>query len=350
MASHAQTIARDLGVSRATVSNAYVRPDHLSAALRVKILEYAENIGYVGPHAGARSLRSGQAHAIAVVFSEELTYAFRDPAISLFLQGVGSVLEKSNKNVLVVPTGNGTSEPGNISDCLVDGFILYSVRRSDPVIDVVRRRRLPIVTVDGPTLEGHPSISVDNVAAGYACAEHLARSGYRDIAVLTALVPPNRHEGLVEPSQRKALFGASKSRIAGVEKFCATNNLPPPRVVSAMLNDEESAARALAASTSVLQGVSAIVAMSDLLAMGAVNWSRANHDELGRAIAVTGFDDIREASVNQLTTVRQPLREKGVLAGELIVAECSGQPRQRTRHVLPWKLVTRNSTTEVSMS
>ena len=72
-------MAAEVGVSRTTVSNAYNRPDQLSAELRERILRAAAELGYSGPDPVARSLRTRQADAVGLIFSERLGYAFRDP-------------------------------------------------------------------------------------------------------------------------------------------------------------------------------------------------------------------------------------------------------------------------------
>src|SRR4051812_40564719 len=69
-----QTIADHVGVSRMTVSNAFSRPDQLSATLRERIMEVAQELGYVGPDPTARALASGSAGAVGVLLSDTLTY------------------------------------------------------------------------------------------------------------------------------------------------------------------------------------------------------------------------------------------------------------------------------------
>ena len=74
------SLAAELGVSRTTVSNAYNRPDQLSAPLRARVLEAARRLGYPGPDPVARSLRTRRAGAVGLLLTEALSYAFRDPA------------------------------------------------------------------------------------------------------------------------------------------------------------------------------------------------------------------------------------------------------------------------------
>ena len=73
-------VARAAGVSASTVSNAFNRPERLSPDLRERVLRAAAELGYGGPDPVARSLRSGRAGAIGVVFRKPLAEAFDDPA------------------------------------------------------------------------------------------------------------------------------------------------------------------------------------------------------------------------------------------------------------------------------
>jgi DNA-binding LacI/PurR family transcriptional regulator len=80
-------VARLVGVSHTTVSNAFSRPDQLSPDLRAKILAAARSLNYPGPNPAARMLMSGFANTIALVYADPLYHAFEDPATSAFVGG-----------------------------------------------------------------------------------------------------------------------------------------------------------------------------------------------------------------------------------------------------------------------
>src|ERR1700724_1869970 len=82
------SLAGELQVSRATISNAYNRPDQLSADLRERVLATAKRLGYPGPDPVARSLRTRKAGAVGLVLTQNLSYAFRDPAAVGVLEGL----------------------------------------------------------------------------------------------------------------------------------------------------------------------------------------------------------------------------------------------------------------------
>ena len=90
-----KTLADELGISVSTVSNAYNRPDQLSARLRERVLSKADELGYAGPDAAARALRSGRAEAVGVLLTERLSYAFSDPYAIEFLAGLSEVASRS---------------------------------------------------------------------------------------------------------------------------------------------------------------------------------------------------------------------------------------------------------------
>ncbi|WP_340146574.1 LacI family DNA-binding transcriptional regulator [Halomonas sp. PA16-9] len=85
-------LAQELNVSTATISNAFNRPDQLSPALRERILKEAKRLGYSGPDAKARSLRTGRSRIIAVILAESLTYSLNDAVASEFLSGLPKFL------------------------------------------------------------------------------------------------------------------------------------------------------------------------------------------------------------------------------------------------------------------
>src|SRR5262245_10037573 len=121
-----QTVADAAGVSRSTVSNAYNRPDQLSAELRGRILDAARELGYAGPDAAARSLRSGRAGALGVLFPETLSYVLSDPYAVEFLRGLAAVAEAHGTGLLLVPLDEVDIDAGCLAarQAVVDGFCL----------------------------------------------------------------------------------------------------------------------------------------------------------------------------------------------------------------------------------
>jgi len=110
-----QLIAEELGVSAKTVSNAFTRPDQLSAHLRERVLATAERLGYPGPDPLAAGLRRGRVGALGFAYANSLPYAFEDPVIIDLLAGITSVAEQSETGLLLVP---GSASPDRAAAAL----------------------------------------------------------------------------------------------------------------------------------------------------------------------------------------------------------------------------------------
>ena len=174
------TVAEALGVSTMTVSNAYNRPEKLSAELRERILAKADELGYAGPER-ARPLAAARATGRA------RGRARRGAGLRLRGPGDGRVLARAGLAGIalhLVPATGCEGDAALVLDAAVDAFVLYAVPDGHPLVDAVLRRRLPVVVQSGPQLEGHPFVAIDERAAAAAAAEHLRALGHTRLAVL----------------------------------------------------------------------------------------------------------------------------------------------------------------------
>src|SRR6476619_3531989 len=116
-----QTIADRVGVSRMTVSNAFSRPDQLSAELRGRILTAAEELGYAGPDPSARALARGTTGSVGVL----LTDSFRDEVATTFL---GAIAEELSPTGLALTLLSASAQTDVIParDVPMDGALVYS--------------------------------------------------------------------------------------------------------------------------------------------------------------------------------------------------------------------------------
>src|SRR4051812_46155482 len=180
-------VAARIGVSRTTVSNAYNRPDQLSPKLREKVLAAATELGYDGPNPMARGLRRGQAGSLGLVFDAPLSYAFTDPAATLFLTGMATGLEEHGAALSIIPRiPEGAERSAElVRSALVDGYMMFCTAADDPRYAAVRARGLPFVLVeydDDPTAA---HVGIDDVAGAEAAARHLVDLGHRNVAIVS---------------------------------------------------------------------------------------------------------------------------------------------------------------------
>ena len=329
------TVAAALGVTPMTVSNAYNRPEKLSAELRERILATAEELGYAGPNALARSLRRGRTGALGVVLGEALPYAFEDPGAVAFLGGLARAGADAGIALHLVPARGGVGDPALVQDAAVDAFVIFALPDGHPLVEAILRRGLPVVAQSGPELLGHPLVAIDERAAARAAAEHLLALGHRRVGILS--IPLEDRERADRPLALATTptHRVTRGRLAGYRDV-----LPgaPGREVA--FNDR---AHGEAAADVLLDGddaPTALLCMSDELAIGALRAARRRGVEL----AVVGFDDTPEAARAGLTTIRQSLDEQGRVCGELAAAE---RPEPGVR-LQPWQLVIRTTSRKLA--
>ena len=339
-----QTIADVLGVSRSTVSNAYNRPDQLASDLRERILAVAADLGYTGPDPAARRLRTGRSGVIGLLFTEALSYAFTDPAAVGFLEGLAREAEVEGTALLLVPSPPGADAAHAVREAVVDGLCIYSMADDQPAVRAALERRIPTVVVEEPDIEGQAFVGIDDRSATREVAEHVLGLGHRDVAVLTDRLRPDGYEGLVDPAREAgATFHIGRQRLHGFRDALAAAGIDWATVPKHEgPNDREAGARLARAALAATPRPTALLAATDQLALGALRAAA----ELGMAVpgdlSVTGFDDAPPAALADLTTLRQPLREKGEQAARLLAELREGGPPRRV--MLPVELVVRGST------
>jgi DNA-binding LacI/PurR family transcriptional regulator len=316
------SLAAELGVSRTTVSNAYNRPDQLSPELRRRVLETARKLGYPGPDPVARSLRTRKAGAVGLLLTEALSYAFRDPAALGVLEGLALACEDAGVGVQLVPAGPGKENLDAVHRAGVDGFVVYSVPDDDPHLQAVLQRPVPTVIIDQPVVPDVDRVGPDDKAAMTSLAEHLIELGHRDIGVLCMRLTRERRNGFVpRERQENANYHVQRARLAALaEAFEAVgvdwSTVPVVERFEHTIDDGASAAAQL---LDAHPHVTALVCTSDILALGALKEASRRRLQVPADLTITGFDGVPEGERADLTTVRQPVREKGRCAGKLLL-------------------------------
>lgn len=345
-------VAKELEVSSMTVSNAYNRPDQLSESLRQRIFEAAERLGYAGPDPVARSLRRQKTNLLGVLYSNTLSYAFDDPAQVLFLKGVATATEEVGMGLVLVPGSVGSSPEERASaatNAAVDGFVVYSIDEDDPLVEAALKRRLPMVIVDQPLRDGVPFVGVDDEAAAKEVAQHFVALGHKNFGVVSfGISATGLSAGFADMSrQASATFPVTRARLAGYKAILEEADLSWDKVPIYECPGSSKALGREAANILLSQKPrpTAILALSDQLALGVIEASKEHGLSVPKDLSVAGFDDVPEATIStpSLTTVHQDHVEKGKLAGQLLVAQLRGEKAQ-VRNFLPAKLVARSST------
>jgi DNA-binding LacI/PurR family transcriptional regulator len=324
------SLAAELKVSRTTISNAYNRPDQLSADLRERVLATAKRMGYAGPDPVARSLRTRKAGAVGLMITEPLNYSFSDPAALDFVAGLAESCEDAGQGLLLVAVGPNRSLADGSAAVLaagVDGFVVYSASDDDPYLQVVLQRHLPVVVVDQPKdVPGLSGVCIDDRAAMRELAEYIVGLGHRDIGLLTMRLGRERPQRSEKPAvaDRERLntphFHVQRERINGVYDAMADAGLGPESLTVVESYEHLTTSGGVAAEVALGANprITALMCTADVLALSAMDYLRARGIYVPGQMTVTGFDGIPEALRRGLTTVVQPSLEKGRRAGRLL--------------------------------
>nr|WSZ96540.1 LacI family DNA-binding transcriptional regulator [Streptomyces sp. NBC_00857] len=341
-------VAQAAGVSQAAISYAYNRPEKLSAAQRERILQVADQLGYVGPHSAGRTLRTGQVGAIGLMITDSLPYAFDDPATSALLKGISEAGEVAETALTLLPcpleSDQLAQRSGVLLRGLVDGFLAYAMPEGHPAVETVLRRGLPVAVIDGPNPGGLAWIGIRDREAARSVAAHVLGLGHRSVGILVDRLVPDGHSGPVSPARRRqARDRVMRERLAGFAAAFRASGVPCGAATVIEAGGFDEAASVSAAEALLDAGpVTAVLAATDVLALAMMGVARSRGLSIPGDLSVTGFDDLPAAAGAQLTTVRQPLVDKGRQATQLLLDVIEGgEPREIC---LPTELVVRGTT------
>lgn len=328
-------VAKMAGVSPTAVSFAFNNPAQLSAATVSRITEAARELGYA-PNPHARALLSRHSGALGMLVPQAISAVFANPFFATFLQGVGNVCDDRGLAALIVSPLDGSLD-GAIARAAVDGFIIMGLNEQHQEVAPLAKRRVPFVIVDGDA-ETVSSVNIDDEGGAYAAAALLLSHGHRDLAILTFETPLGHLEDV--------FYGVGGRRLRGYRRAFADYGVPwRDEALIPSLSSIEGGEQSLRAAWEGGLRPTGVLAVSDAMAIGAVRAALAQGISIPGEMEIIGFDDVYLAQVMRpaLTTVHQPIAEKGRVAAELLVAalESSTSPE---RIILTTELIRRETT------
>ena len=323
-------VAKKVGVSEATVSRVLNGKPGVSASTRDAVLTALDVLGYERP----TKLRGDRARLVGLVMPE-----LQNPIFPALAEAIGGGLAQNGYTpVLCIQTAGGISESDYVELLLhqqVSGVIFAggAYAQADVNHDHYARLvelKLPTVLVNAPIDGlGFATVSCDDVTSMEQAFGHLVQLGHERIGILLG---PRDHV----PSQRKLAAAQRAADAAGLTLSVAHSHY--------------SLEAGQAATTRLLaEGVTALICMSDPIALGAIRAVRRAGLEVPRDVSIVGFDDsaLMNATDPPLTTVRQPIEPMGRMIIELLVSQIKGSAVVTDEYLFEPELVVRASTAPV---
>jgi LacI family transcriptional regulator len=331
-------LARLSGVSIGTVSRALNGYADVRPETRERIIRLAEELDYT-PSASARTLVTQRSHVVGVFLDTGEGHPdLQHPFFHEVLAGVKETAGAQGFDLLLFSAakpGNGYGTHSYVKRCRhhnVDGVVLMGVDHNDEEVRRLTASTIPCVGVD-VELEGRHAghVSSDNVAGGALAVAHLAAQGHRRIATIHG--PVETLAGLARLQGYRA--GLTEAGLAYRDEYVRAGDFYV-----------ESGHRAAAALLALPEPPTAIVAASDLMAVGALRAAAEAGLSVPRDLSVVGFDDILLAAHLQpgLTTLRQDKTGLGTAAARALMQRIDGVEDAPVATTLPVDLVARGTT------
>ena len=340
-------VAKAAGVSHGTASNVFSRPAIVREEVRERVLAAAHKLGYGGPDPKGRLLRAGKVNAIGVAAAWPLSYFFEDPFARVVMSGISQGCDATGAGISLVSAINKEQLAWNIQSALVDGFIVFCIEDGSRVVELTRERKLPFVALDfGFDDETIAAIWVDDFEGSRMAARHLAELGHRRFAVLSLPIAESGFGPASMQRAKAAVFSGTRDRVRGYFEVLTEFGIDTATVpIYETLNDELTVRAGLEHIFASDQAPTAILAMSDRMALSALGWLKERGIAVPQQVSIVGFDGVPEGAASDppLTTIAQPMIEMGRRAVQNIL-EFDGRLRRQT---LDAELIVRNSTAPV---
>ena len=323
-------VAESAGVSYATVSHVINNTRWVSQETRERVLAAMDALNY-RPNALARSLRQGKTNTIGLILPDSA-----NPFFAEISRSIEDEAFKRGYSVFLCNTELDTERELFYVDVLsnkqVDGIIFVAAGDQADSLDFLLRRKMPVVMIDRnvPNVE-LDAVLTDNQHGGFLATRHLLELGHTRIACIAG------------PSS----ITPSAERIIGYRKALKAAGIPyDERLVMCGDYHSQSGMDITHALLKLNPRPTAIFALNDLMAIGALRAAAEAGCSVPKDLAVVGYDDLEIAHFTNppLTTIAQPKKEIGAQAVRLLVDRISQKSTPPSRLVLAPELIVRRST------
>jgi LacI family repressor for deo operon, udp, cdd, tsx, nupC, and nupG len=323
-------VAREAGVSTATVSRALRDMPGVSSATRERIKQIADSLSYVvSPEASG--LSSGSTGRVAAVVPSISIWYF-----ATMLAGIESALRRADLDVLVYHVENA-DERERFFDRLparrkVDAVVVIAMpvpEREAERLDLMGVQ----VVVAGGQIRDYPHVRIDDIEVAHQVVDHFRSLGHTRIGMIRTSDPAG------------STWSGDLARTHGFRIAMDAAGIPVDEdLIVTVPYAVDGGADAMDRLLALADPPTAVFAYSDEVAVGALRSLRRAGISVPDEMSVCGVDNHPIADLLDLTTVHQPVEAQGVAAGNMLVELIAGRPLDRSQLVLPTQLIVRSTT------
>jgi LacI family transcriptional regulator len=330
MAASIKDVAREAGVSIATVSRVLNDIDVVNEDTKKKVKDAIKKLSY-RPNIVARSLKTQKSSTIGIIIPDISNQFYPE-----IVRGCEDVANIYNYNIMLCNADLDADKEMEalriLKEKMIDGVIYMSNSIEQNIIDLINELEMPTVLVETTDTDGiFPSVSIDNVMAASDAVKYLINKGNKKIAYVGTTTEK---------------INALSKRYAGYKKGLSEMeiNLDKEMVYFGGVKARDGYA---GINTILDKGIAidAVFCASDEIAMGVINALRDRSINVPEDVDVMGFDDIYSASIfyPKLTTVSQPMYDMGSVSMRMLIKSINNLVVDEKHFVLPYRIVERDS-------
>ncbi len=328
-------VARLANVSITTVSKVLSNTPYVSARSKQRVQEAMRQLNY-SPNLAARGLSNKHTYVIGLIVPSDPDTSFHDPFLLEIIRGVESTANTNDYNVLLSmskQTNRRSAYRRFLHTGYIDGLVTVETYQGEINDKELDEHGIPRVSAGyREDLRPINTVHCDDRLGAYQAVSYLLSLGHRRIGII---------------SGPKNFVVAIEARLQGVREALAEGGAEfDQRLVSYGDFTTESGYRAAQALLTLPERPSAIFAMNDRMAVGAMRYAREQGLRIPEDLSLIGFDDVPLTTIVEppLTTIRQFPNMIGKTAADRLFALINGELETFPTIVLPVELVVRGTT------
>lgn len=316
-------IAKKSGYSKTAVSFAFNCPERISDGARDKILKIAKELDY-WPDPMARNFSLGRHMTIGFLLPQMVETSLNNPYTQAVIMGIGEVCQEEDYNLTIIPPLRSSISEA-IINASVDGLIALGIYFDSDLNDILRRRKLPVVVIDGTGGEAVINLTVDDISASEIQMESALEMGHRNIAVISL---PDDAFAAHTPESATTIV---KKRKLGYENALKRHSMSINDIGIYNTNTTFEDGKKCALDILDRQRPTCFLCMSDIVALGVLSALKDRKIKCPEEISVVGFDGIFQDGFfdKSLTTIVQSAEDKGRTSARLLFQEIKGEKAPR---------------------
>lgn len=317
-------IATSLGISKATVSFAFNDPSKIKSETYERIMAKARELEYL-PNPAAKRLSMGKNYIIGFLLPQNIEISLSNPYTIEVLKGIAAEAEKRGYSVNLIPPLK-SSVADAISMAAVDGIISMGIKIDGDIKETLRRRHIPICSIDGRKSDRVNSINIDDEKAAYEQMKYVLSKGHKKIIIMALGRDDYDKDDKIDNDSTgsKRLKGYERALKESSLSLADCHIVSTPPSVDDGYQAFESAYEEYKAT--------AIVSMSDAVSFGILKRAREMNLKVPEDLSIIGFDGLMSGLYGiNLTTIVQPAYQKGVNACSLLFSSMDDDDEQQEK-------------------